>query len=757
MENSAPHANAVSVSEIAPLQNRIIRELRTIYGSEKIPNDITIQENGDKFEMIEKLSSLLDKLKRIHSSLSSYERQNSLENAFSRFSIKSSKTQTNSEEGDDRTGPIPLCIPNNYLWNDDTGKLELIDSVHRTGLAASHQGLDFLRCITGPVCVVCVVGPARTGKSYLLGQLQGSTFRLGHTWKAETMGIWIGQKAIKLKLPTGEETTLVFLDSEGIGSIDSKDSTDATDNQIFTLSVLLSSLLIYNSKNVPNTSDLEKLHFVSKLSDSIRVRSNAENTREDVAKFKEYSPEFFWLIRDVTLEITDENNKPMDIKTYLEQKILKKERGVSEAVNRRNEIRESIKSFFKSINAFTLPVPSHEKEVLRNMGKPNNNKNLKGEFLVKLDILKTILAEKYHSKKGINDSLLTGTQLADLLESYIQALNTKGYIPDWQSAWELTVKIAYERAGKKAFEVYEKCLTPLTPMFPCEEDKIIKEHEHGLKEAIDIFRKETLMDSDVEHFGANLKEFMLKCVTYNQDGRCCGGLLYTFLIQNRDQSEKLCNSIIDDLMTTKLEPLLLNINHQSSYEAILSVIKEIEDKYWSSAIGPTAGDVFKKFHTVIEEKKVQTMNVISKLADYNNEMEKERTEKLRMKMACDEAEQEKERLERQKEAQAKQHLEEVRVMQQTTERKINELNEERKRAMNEQRSTLNNQHTAEMANLKKQQDQIVANTNKQIQQYQNMQNNLNQQIQQAHAQIQQLQNRPPTVIHRRGGGGCSVM
>ena len=89
---------------------------------------------------------------------------------------------------------------------------------------------------------------------------------------------------------------------------------------------------------------------------------------------------------------------------------MKKEKGLSEAVKRRNEIRESIKSFFKSINAFTLPVPSHEKEVLRNMGKPNNNKNLKGEFLVKLDILKTILAEKYHSKKGINDSLLTGTR-----------------------------------------------------------------------------------------------------------------------------------------------------------------------------------------------------------------------------------------------------------------------------------------------------------------------------------------------------------
>ncbi len=45
-------------------------------------------------------------------------------------------------------------------------------------------------------------------------------------------------------------------------------------------------------------------------------------------------------------------------------------------------------------------------------------------------------------------------ELADLLESYIQALNTKGYIPDYQSAWELTVKIAYERAGKFGHEYF---------------------------------------------------------------------------------------------------------------------------------------------------------------------------------------------------------------------------------------------------------------------------------------------------------------
>ena len=38
-------------------------------------------------------------------------------------------------------------------------------------------------------------------------------------------------------------------------------------------------------------------------------------------------------------------------------------------------------------------------------------------------------------------------ELADMVENYVNALNTKGYVPDWQSAWDLTVKMAYQRAG----------------------------------------------------------------------------------------------------------------------------------------------------------------------------------------------------------------------------------------------------------------------------------------------------------------------
>ena len=42
-----------------------------------------------------------------------------------------------------------------------------------TKLQIEHEGLDFLRSITGPVSPVVVIGPYRSGKSFLLNQLLG--------------------------------------------------------------------------------------------------------------------------------------------------------------------------------------------------------------------------------------------------------------------------------------------------------------------------------------------------------------------------------------------------------------------------------------------------------------------------------------------------------------------------------------------------------------------------------------------------------
>ena len=51
---------------------------------------------------------------------------------------------------------------------------------------------------------------------------------------------------------------MILLDSEGIDAVTAEGSDD---NMIFTLSVLLSSMMIYNSVGVPTRHDLEGLEY----------------------------------------------------------------------------------------------------------------------------------------------------------------------------------------------------------------------------------------------------------------------------------------------------------------------------------------------------------------------------------------------------------------------------------------------------------------------------------------------------------------
>lgn len=43
------------------------------------------------------------------------------------------------------------------------------------------------------MCVVCITGPARKGKSFVLSEAfdQPNVFRLGHEMDPETMGVWL--------------------------------------------------------------------------------------------------------------------------------------------------------------------------------------------------------------------------------------------------------------------------------------------------------------------------------------------------------------------------------------------------------------------------------------------------------------------------------------------------------------------------------------------------------------------------------------
>jgi len=156
---------------------------------------------------------------------------------------------------------VPLCLPNNCKWDEQTGEYSK-DGEDRKLLCVIEAALRKLRGIKGPVCVVSIAGPCRKGKSYMLSKAfdQGDVFPLGHELDPETMGIWMWIVPDKFKDTNGQEFTVVLLDSEGIGAVSSG---GPDDHCIFTLTILLSSVLIYNSAGVPTRTDLGGLQYLS--------------------------------------------------------------------------------------------------------------------------------------------------------------------------------------------------------------------------------------------------------------------------------------------------------------------------------------------------------------------------------------------------------------------------------------------------------------------------------------------------------------
>ena len=129
------------------------------------------------------------------------------------------------------------------------------------------------------VAPLCIAGKSRTGKSFLLNALQGGgggaasaaaapAFTVGHSVEACTRGIWMSGEPLLLPLAGGGRCAVLLLDTEGIGS---PGSTPEHDARVFSLAVLLSSLLVFNSLGAIDEESLGTLSFVAQLSQLIQA------------------------------------------------------------------------------------------------------------------------------------------------------------------------------------------------------------------------------------------------------------------------------------------------------------------------------------------------------------------------------------------------------------------------------------------------------------------------------------------------------
>ncbi|XP_031418236.1 guanylate-binding protein 1-like isoform X1 [Clupea harengus] len=396
------------------------------------------------------------------------------------------------------------------------------------GLRTVESALNILRGIQQPLVVVAVVGLYRTGKSYLMNRLAGkqSGFALGSTIESKTKGIWMWC----VPHPSKPGHTLLLLDTEGLGDVDKGDSKN--DAWIFCLAVLLSSTLVYNSRGTIDNQALEKLHYVTELTDHIQIKSagarDEDDEEEEDCKFVRFFPDFIWAVRDFTLE-RKLNGRDVSEDEYLDF-ALQLKKGLTNKAVTYNLPRQCIRNFFPGRKCFTFPFPT----------STNNMRNL--DSMAEADLFPDFLsvAKRFCSyvfaesrvKTVQGGHKVTGSRFSHLVKIYVDTINS-GAVPCLENAVVAMAEIENQSAVKAGLQLYEQGMGGLSKTFPTDLGTVSAEH-HRLST---MARQEFLKRSFKDEGGKYMTQLEEKVSQISEQ----------LFAMNMEASEKLCRKLLLDL------------------------------------------------------------------------------------------------------------------------------------------------------------------------------------------------------------------
>ncbi|XP_052403553.1 guanylate-binding protein 1 isoform X2 [Carassius gibelio] len=417
----------------------------------------------------------------------------------------------------------PVCL----IENDENGQLHV-----------RKEAKDILDGIKEPVVVVSVVGLYRTGKSYLMNRLAGqqSGFALGSTIESKTKGIWMWC----VPHPNNKGHTLVLLDTEGLGDVEKGD--EKHDTWIFCLAVLLSSTLVYNSLGVIDNTALEKLHYVTELTENIRVKAKEGQHEEESADFMRVFPSFVWAVRDFTLELK-RGDELITSDEYLEG-ALKPKTGCSPQTVRYNLPRNCLRQFFAVRKCFVFPRPASTPNMRRM--EQLNEEELESEFLEQANTFCCYIYNNAQPKTVTGGCTITGTALGNLAEVYVEAIRS-GKVPCLENAVVSLAKIQNVRAVEEALQLY------MTEMFnmlqlPMHPEELSDIHTDAEKKAIEVFITLSFNDNDKTYHQELMCEEVLS--TYLRAKEDAGNMILQAdqslsKVEQENEVQRLKNEILE--------------------------------------------------------------------------------------------------------------------------------------------------------------------------------------------------------------------
>ncbi|XP_059399748.1 guanylate-binding protein 4-like isoform X2 [Carassius carassius] len=403
----------------------------------------------------------------------------------------------------------------------------LIDTASDGKLCVQHSALQVLEQIQQPVVVVAVVGLYRTGKSYLMNRLAGKQtgFALGSTIESKTKGIWMWC----VPHPTKAGTTLVLLDTEGLGDVDKGNSVH--DTRIFSLAVLLSSTLVLNSRGTIDNRAIEELQYVTELTEYIKIKSPDEVV--DDGEFVKFFPSFIWAVRDFTLQLKI-NEKDATEDEYLEF-ALKLKLGTSMQVNNYNLPRECIRKYFPSRKCFTFPFPTNPDNV--SYLETLDPEEISERFLEVTNRFCQFIFDQSQVKNLKDGHTVTGRVLGHLVKTYVDTI-ASGAVPCLENAVIAMALIENEAAFQEGLEVYQSGMEKLKKSFPLELNEITCEHQCFSLMATQTFMKRSFRDSDGK-FLTSLERNSLRVRRFTVQTWCILAMCQSDLEQDTECSQWL--------------------------------------------------------------------------------------------------------------------------------------------------------------------------------------------------------------------------
>ncbi|MBN3270783.1 GBP1 protein, partial [Polyodon spathula] len=404
--------------------------------------------------------------------------------------------------------PAPVCL----IENSSTGQLQ-----------GTKQALKILSQIDQPVVVVAIVGLYRTGKSYLMNKLAGkrSGFSLGSTIQSHTKGIWMWC----VPHPCKPGHTLVLLDTEGLGDVEKGDQKN--DNWIFTLAVLLSSTLVYNSMGTITDSSVQNLHYVTELTEHLEVKAGDGNL-DISSEFARFFPSFVWTVRDFSLDLIHDG-KPITADEYLNIS-LKLKTGSSRDVKTYNLPRECIRNYFPSRKCFVFKRPTSDDKM--KIIEELTDSDLEPAFVEQTKNFCAHIFNNTENKTMKGGFTVTGRLLGRLVETYLDTI-TSGKVPCLDNAVLALSQIENSAAVQSALTHYKEQMKERVS-FPSHTQKELSDL-HGLCEdaAVRIFLERSFKDEDQRY-----QLELMKCLQKEYESIC---------LKNKEESEKCCKALIASL------------------------------------------------------------------------------------------------------------------------------------------------------------------------------------------------------------------